>query len=221
MAALSSAIASAAKPFPCPLQRRSRRHVRGHRRRVCANRIFVGRRGWRDRKGSCGDGPHRSDGGGRQQRRRNAALEHRRCAGWWELCVRGVLDGGSCAGRWRWSLEKMKAGRRWWSSQRNRRRCRCTMKKLGFFNLTKGYCLGYSKLRHIIPLLPRVGAWPRPIVSLLDEGLSCSPLELWIWWSLFKKAFWKFPLDIKIACYLDVKVHFSSSWKDEESWIQA
>jgi len=38
---------------------------------------------------------------------------------------------------------------------------------------------------------------------------------------LFKKAFWKFPLDIKIACYLDVKVHFSSSWKEEESWIQA
>jgi len=38
---------------------------------------------------------------------------------------------------------------------------------------------------------------------------------------LFKKAFWKFSLDIKIACYLDVKVHFSSSWKEEESWIQA
>ena len=38
---------------------------------------------------------------------------------------------------------------------------------------------------------------------------------------LFKKIFWKFPLDIKIACYLDVKVHFSSSWKEEESWIQA
>jgi len=37
---------------------------------------------------------------------------------------------------------------------------------------------------------------------------------------LFKKAFWKFPLDIKIACYQDVKVHFSSSWKKEESWIQ-
>jgi len=37
---------------------------------------------------------------------------------------------------------------------------------------------------------------------------------------LFKKAFWKFPLDIMIACYLDVKVHFSSSWKEEESWIQ-
>jgi len=37
---------------------------------------------------------------------------------------------------------------------------------------------------------------------------------------LFKKAFWKFPLDIKIASYLDVKVHFSSSWKEEESWIQ-
>ena len=36
---------------------------------------------------------------------------------------------------------------------------------------------------------------------------------------LFKKAFWKFPLDIKIACYLDV--NFSSSWKKEESWIQA
>jgi len=28
---------------------------------------------------------------------------------------------------------------------------------------------------------------------------------------LFKKAFLKFPLDIKIANYLDVKVHFSSS----------
>ena len=38
---------------------------------------------------------------------------------------------------------------------------------------------------------------------------------------LFKKAFWKFPLDIKIVSYLDVKVHFSSSWKEEESWIQA
>ena len=38
---------------------------------------------------------------------------------------------------------------------------------------------------------------------------------------LFKKAFWKFPLDIKITSYLDVKVHFSSSWKEEESWIQA
>jgi len=38
---------------------------------------------------------------------------------------------------------------------------------------------------------------------------------------LFKKAFWKFSLDIKIACYLDVKVHFSSLWKEEESWIQA
>ena len=38
---------------------------------------------------------------------------------------------------------------------------------------------------------------------------------------LFKKAFWKFPLDIKIASYLDVKVHFSSSWKEEKSWIQA
>ena len=172
MAALSSAIASAAKPFPRPLQHRLRRHVRGHRRRVCVNGIFVGRRGWRDRKGSCGDGPHRSDGGGRQQRRRNAALERRRCARWWELCVGGVLDGGSCAGRWRWSLEKMKADRRWWSSQRNRRRCRCTMKKLGFFNPTNGYCLGYSKLRHIVPLLPRVGVWPRPIVSLLPRLLE-------------------------------------------------
>jgi len=38
---------------------------------------------------------------------------------------------------------------------------------------------------------------------------------------LFKKAFWKFPLEIKMACYLDVKVHLSSSWKEEESWIQA
>jgi len=38
---------------------------------------------------------------------------------------------------------------------------------------------------------------------------------------LFKKAFWKFPLGIKIASYLDVKVHFSSSWKEEESRIQA
>jgi len=37
---------------------------------------------------------------------------------------------------------------------------------------------------------------------------------------LFKKAFWKFPLDIKIASYLYVNVHFSSSWKEEESWIQ-
>ena len=37
---------------------------------------------------------------------------------------------------------------------------------------------------------------------------------------LFKKAFWKFPPDIKIASYLDVKVHFSSSWKENESWIQ-
>jgi len=37
---------------------------------------------------------------------------------------------------------------------------------------------------------------------------------------MFNKDFWKFPLDIKIACYLDVKVHFSSSWKEEESWIQ-
>jgi len=37
---------------------------------------------------------------------------------------------------------------------------------------------------------------------------------------LIKKAFWKFPLDIKIVCYLDVKVHFSSLWKEKESWIQ-
>jgi len=62
---------------------------------------------------------------------------------------------------------------------------------------------------------------------------SCQNLVV-IWWriilfpfkvmnmvKLFKKDFWKFPLDIKIACYLDVKVHLSSSWKEEESWIQA
>ena len=111
-------------------------------------------------------------GGTVRCRRRNAGLERRRCVGWWELCVGGVLDGGSYAGQWRWSLEKMKAGRRWWSSQRNRRRCRCTMKKLEFFNPTKGYCLGYSKQRHIVSLLSRVGAWPRPIVSLLPRLLE-------------------------------------------------
>jgi len=40
-------------------------------------------------------------GGAVRCRRRNAGLECRRCAGWWELCVGGVLDGGSCAGWWR------------------------------------------------------------------------------------------------------------------------
>ena len=171
MAALSSAIASAGKPFPRPLQRRSRRHVRGHRRRVCANGIFVGRRGWRDRKGSCGDRPHRSDDGGRQQRRRNVALERRRCAGWWDLCVGGVLDGGSCAGRWRWSSEKMKVGRGRWTLAEEVGD-HCTMKEFGFFNPTKGYCLGYSKPRHIVPLLPRVGARPRHILPLLPRLLQ-------------------------------------------------
>jgi len=81
------------------------------------------------------------------------------------------------------------------------------------------------------------GSWnfPRPTVvgSPKREPVAWAR-QLLSWWriilfpfrvmnmvKLFKKAFWKFPLDIKIACYLDVKVHFSSSWKEEESWIQA
>ena len=42
--------------------------------------------------------------------RRNDALERRRCARWWELCVGGVRDGGA---ELRWSSEKGGAVR-WW-----------------------------------------------------------------------------------------------------------
>jgi len=42
--------------------------------------------------------------------RRNDALERRRCAGWWELYVGGVRDGGA---ELRWSSEKG-GGVRWW-----------------------------------------------------------------------------------------------------------
>ncbi|QCD90262.1 hypothetical protein DEO72_LG4g1217 [Vigna unguiculata] len=53
-------------------------------------------------------------------RQRNDGLERQRCAGWWEVCVGVVRDGGSCAG-----FARSCAGRR------RRRRLvevrRCTM----------------------------------------------------------------------------------------------
>ncbi|QCE04572.1 hypothetical protein DEO72_LG8g2608 [Vigna unguiculata] len=69
-------------------------------------------------------------------KRRNDDLASRRCARWWEVCVRGVQDGVRCA-----EFARSCAGRR------RRRRIaevrHCTLKKWGFFNPTKGhYCLG-------------------------------------------------------------------------------
>ena len=100
-------------------------------------------------------------------------------------------------------------------------------------------------LAFVVPSLSRFG-WVSSLTNLTDGSFCVSsdmapqrvtppppPQGDGQWWriilfsfkvmnmvKLFKKAFWKFLLDIKIASYLDVKVHFSSSWKEEESWIQ-
>jgi len=65
----------------------------------------------------------------------------RRCAGQWELCrtVGGALNIGEEE-----ELQKCAAA---------------VVKKLGFFNPTKRYCLGYSKLRHIVSLYASGTSW--------------------------------------------------------------
>jgi len=78
-------------------------------------------------------------------------------------------------------------------------------------------CLDWSKLHVSI-------CFPHCFIEFLGSiwwRIILFPFRVMNMVKLFKKAFWKFSLDIKIACYLDVKVHFSSSWKEEESWIQA
>jgi len=94
---------------------------------------------------------------------RCCAVVQRCNGGWCEVQHDGaVMELRTGAGRWLKMMEACTFSLLCWLCavwNLTKECAAATVKKLGFFNPTKGYCLGYSKLRHIVSLYASGSSW--------------------------------------------------------------